>query len=70
MKVSYRQRNVVDVIDDHIKGADISGRRVDYIELQEEEMKEFLLLAKGYNKVEVPFSHTYYTYNGIRVYGD
>jgi hypothetical protein len=70
MKVSYKQRDVVDVIDDYIREAKISGRRVDYIELQEEEMKEFLLLAKGYTKVEVPFGHTYYTYNSIRVYGD
>ena len=53
MQVHYKQRNVLDVINDYIRQAEFSNRRVDYIELQQEEMEEFLQLVEmdEYQKV-------------------
>jgi hypothetical protein len=71
MKVHYKQRNVVDIIDDYIREAEISGRRVDYVELQDHEMEEFKRIDPGYASVDISFSNdSYLVYRGIRVYAD
>lgn len=71
MQVHYKQRNVVDVIDDYIKEAMFSNRRVDYVELEPEEFEEFESLAEDYKKVDISWSNdSYLVYRGIRVYED
>ena len=71
MQVHYKQRNVVDVIDDYIQEAEFSNRRVDYVELTPEEFEEFQALADDYKSVNIPFSYdSYLVYRGIRVYED
>jgi len=71
MQVHYKQRNVVDVIDDYIKEAELSNRRVDYVELAPEEFEEFQALAEGYKSVIIQFSNdSYLVYRGVRIYED
>ena len=71
MQVHYKQRNVLDVINDYIEEAAFSNRRVDYIELQAEEMEEFLELVEmeDYRSVNLPFDDSkYYVYKDVRIY--
>lgn len=70
MKIQYRKRTLLEEIDQIIKG-DINNDKVDYIELSDEEMEEFLYTLHetglAYEK-HAGFDEMYYTYRGVRIY--